>query len=80
MYTRSTESGIEIFLNNQTVPIIVLCVKTLCGIDLLSFNNLLRCILNTIDSLIDRHENISEVTCRNHFIRSQTSHGAYVHF
>ena len=60
-------NGIEFVFNNQTVTILVLCVKTLCGIDLLSFNNLLRCILNPIDSLIDRRENMSEVTCRDHF-------------
>ena len=80
MYTRSTENGIEIVFNNQTVPILVLCVKTLCGIDLLLFNNLLHCILNPIDSLIDRHENMSDVTCRDHFIRSWTSHGDRVRF
>ena len=45
-------NGIEFVFNNQTVPILVLCVKTLCGIDLLSFNNLLRCILNSIDSFL----------------------------
>ena len=38
MYTMSTENGIEIVSINQTVSILVLCVKTLCGIDLLSFN------------------------------------------
>ena len=80
MYTRSTENGIEIVFNNQTVPILVLCVKTLCGIDLLSFNNLLHCILNPIDSLIGRHENMSDVTCRNHFICSRMSHSNRVHF
>ena len=80
MYTRSTENGIEIVLNNQTVPILVLCVKTLCGIDLLSFNNLLHCILNPIDSLIDGRENMSDMMCRGHFIHSQTSHGDRVHF
>ena len=73
-------NGIEIVFNNQTVPILVLCVKTLCGIDLLSFNNLLRCILNPIDSLIDRRENMSDVTCRDHFIRSPTSHGDHIRF
>ena len=59
--------GIEFVFNNQTVPILVLCVKTLCGIDLLSFNNLLCCILNPIDTLIDRRGNMSDVTCRDHF-------------
>ena len=80
MYTRSTVNGIEIVFNNQTVPILVLCVKTLCGIDLLSFNNLLHCILNPIDSLIDGHENMSDMTCCDHFICSQMSHSDRIHF
>ena len=80
MYTWSPENGIEIVFNNQTVPILVLCVKTLCRIDLLSFNNLMCCVLNAIDSLIDRCENISDMTCRNHFICSWMSHGDRVHF
>ena len=67
MYTRSTRNGIEIVFNNQTVPILVLLLKTVCGIELLSFNNLLRCILNPIDSLIDRREHMSDVTFRDHF-------------
>ena len=54
--------------------------KTVCGIDLLSFNNLLCCILNPIDSLIDRRENMSDMTCRNHFIRSWMSHSGRVRF
>ena len=80
MYTRSTENGIEIVFNNQTVPILVLCVKTLCGIDLLSFNNLLHCILNPIDSLIDRRENMSDMMCHDHFICSWMSHGDRIQF
>ena len=55
MYTRSAENGIEIVFNNQTVPILVLCVKTLCGIDLLSFNKIIALHLNPIKSLIDGH-------------------------
>ena len=35
-------NGIEFVFNNQIVPILVLCVKTLCGIDLLSFNKILQ--------------------------------------
>ena len=31
MYTWSTENGIEIVFNNQTVPILVLCVKHFVG-------------------------------------------------
>ena len=80
MYTRSTENGIEIVFNNQTVPILVLCVKTLCGIDLLSFNNLLHCKLNPIDSLIERQENMYNMMCHNHFIHSQMSHGDRIRF
>ena len=80
MYTRSTENGIEIVFNNQTVPILVLCVKTLCGIDLLSFNNLLHCILNPIDSLIDMHVNMFDGMCRSHFIHSRTSHSDRIRF
>ena len=77
MYTSSTENGIEIVFNNQTVPIFVLCVKTLCGIDLLSFNSL----LDPIDSLINRREkNLSDVMCRDHFIHSWMSHGDCIHF
>ena len=53
MYTRSTENGIEIVFNNQTVPILVLCVKTLCGIDLLLFNKKTAVLLNPINSLVD---------------------------
>ena len=55
MYPRSTENGIEIVFNHQTVPILVLCVKTLCGIDLLLFNNQIAVLLNPINSLIDGH-------------------------
>ena len=33
MYMACTWNGIEIVFNKQTVPILVLCVKTLCGID-----------------------------------------------
>ena len=80
MYTSSTENGIEIVINNQTVPILVVCLKTLCGIDLLSFNNLLHCMLNPIDSLIDRRENMSDVTGRDHFICLWTSHSDCVRF
>ena len=61
MYAMSTENVIEIVFTNQTVPILVLCVITLCGIDLLSFNNLLCYILNPIDSLINGHETMSDV-------------------
>ena len=44
MYTRSTMNGIEFVFNNQTVLILVVCVKPLCGIDLLSFNKILQCM------------------------------------
>ena len=80
MYTRSTGNGIEIVFTNKIVPILVLCVKTRCGIDLLSFNNLLCCILNPIDSLINACENMSDVTCRDHFILSRMSHSDHIRF
>ena len=74
------KNGIGIVFNNQTISILVLCVKTLCGIHLMSFNNLLCCILNPIDSLIDKRENMSDVTCRDHFIHSQMSHSDRIRF
>ena len=37
-------NGIEFVFNNQTVPILMLHVKTLCGIDLLSFKKILQCM------------------------------------
>ena len=37
-------NGIEFVFDNQTVLILVLCVKTVCGIDLLSFNKILQCM------------------------------------
>ena len=37
-------NGIEFVFNNQTVVIFLLLVKTVCGIDLLSFNNILWCM------------------------------------
>ena len=80
MYTRSTGNGIEIVLKNQTIAILVLCVKTICWIDLLSFSSLLCCILNPIDSLINRDENISDVMCHDHFIHSQMSHSIHIRF
>ena len=80
MYKGSTENGIEIVFNNQTVRILVLCVKALCGIDLLPFNNLLHSILNPIDSLINRRKNMSDMTCHDHFTRSRMSHSDRVHF
>ena len=44
MYTRSTMNGIEFVFNNQTVLILLLLVKTVCGIDLSSFNKILQCM------------------------------------
>ena len=44
MYTRSTRYGIEFVFNNQTVLIWLLCVRTLCGIELCSFNEILHCM------------------------------------
>ena len=62
MYTRSTENGIEIVFNIQTVPILVLCVKTLCVIDLLSFNKIIALHLNPINTLIDRRAHMPIMT------------------
>ena len=45
-------NGIEFVFNNQTVLILLLLVKTVCGIDLLSF----KVHANTINSLFARHE------------------------
>ena len=37
-------NGIEFVFNNQTVLILLLLVKTVCGIGLLSFNKILHCM------------------------------------
>ena len=37
-------NGIEFVFNNQTVLILLLLVKTVCVIDLLSFNKILQCM------------------------------------
>ena len=55
MYTRSTINGIEFVFNNQTVLILLLLVKTVCGIDLLSF----KVHANPINSLFVRREKMS---------------------
>ena len=44
MNIRSTRNGIEFVFNNQTVLILLLLVKTVYGIDLLSFNRILQCM------------------------------------
>ena len=38
MYMGSTRNGIEFCFNSQTVLILLLLLKTVCGIELLSFN------------------------------------------
>ena len=43
MYMGSTRNGIEFCFNSQTVLILLLLLKTVCGIELLSFNKKLRC-------------------------------------
>ena len=60
-----------IFVNNQTVLIWLFYAKTVCGIELCSFNNLLHCTLNPIVSFIDRHAKMSDVTCHDHLIGSR---------
>ena len=59
------------FINYQADLIWLFFAKTVCGIDLLSFKNLLHCILNPIDSLIDRHANMSDMMCHDHLVGSQ---------
>ena len=55
MYTRSTmKMGLKLFSTTKLFPFWCCVLKRLCGIDLLSFNNLLCCILNPIDNLINR--------------------------
>ena len=60
MYMGSTRNGIEFCFNSQTVLILLLLLKTVCGIELLSFNKNLAVHLNPINSLVDRraHEPI----------------------
>ena len=43
MYMGSTRNGIEFCFNSQTVLILLLLLKTVCGIELLSFNQNLWC-------------------------------------
>ena len=43
IYMGSTRNGIEFCFNSQTVLILQLWLKTVCGIKLLSFNKNLRC-------------------------------------
>ena len=51
-------NGIEFVFNNQTVLILLLLVKTVCGIDLLSF----KVHANPINSLFVSHEKMSHGT------------------
>ena len=51
-------NGIEFVFNNQTVLILLLLVKTVCGIDLLSF----KVHANPINSLFVMHEKMSHGT------------------
>ena len=51
-------NGIEFVFNNQTVLILLLLVKTVCGIDLLSF----KVHANPINSLFARRETMSRET------------------
>ena len=53
MYMGSTRNGIEFGFNSQTVLILLLLLKTVCGIELLSFNNKIVVHLNLINSLVD---------------------------
>ena len=57
-------NGIEFVFNNQTVLILLLLVKTVCGIDLLSF----KVHANPINILFARHEKMSHGTSYGHLI------------
>ena len=54
MYMCSTRNGIEFGFNSQTVLILLLLLKTVCGIELLSFKKI-AVHLNPINRLVDRH-------------------------
>ena len=43
MYMGSTRNGIEFCFISQTVLILLMLLKTVCGIELLSLNKKLRC-------------------------------------
>ena len=62
MYMGSTRNGIEFCFNSQTVLILLLLLKTVCGIELLSFNKKIAVHLNPIYSLFARHAHEPIVT------------------
>ena len=49
----STRNGIEFCFNSQTVLILLLLLKTVCGIELLSFNKKIAVHLNPINILVN---------------------------
>ena len=59
-------NGIEFVFNNQTVLILLLLVKTVCGIDLLSFNKNIAVHANPINSLFARCKIMSHETSHRH--------------
>ena len=60
----STRNGIEFCFNSQTVLILLLLLKTVCGIELLSFNKLIACDEYFSFNLVALHVNMSHVTFR----------------
>ena len=75
MYMECTWNGIEFVFNNQTVLILLLLVKTVCGIDLLSFNKNIAVYLNPINnSLVHVCAHVPVITC------SDMSHRHHVPF
>ena len=69
----STRNGIDFCFNSQTVLILLLLLKTVCGIDLLLFNKKMAVHLNPINSLIDGRAHEPIITLR-------TFHGHHVPF
>ena len=66
-------NGIEFVFNNQTVLILLLLVKTVCGIDLLSFNKILQCMQIPLIVCSPGVKNVS-------WDVSQTSYGCRIGF
>ena len=62
-------NGIEIVFNNQTDLVLLLHVKTLCGIGLCSFNKVLNW-MQIINSLDSRQETMFRRTSHGHLSAS----------
>ena len=74
MYMECTCWNVQFVFNNQTVLILLLLVKTVCGIDLLSFNKNIAVYLNPINSLVHVCAHVPIITC------SDMSHRHHVPF